>query len=1367
MENDSEHIGNFIRTEIFPPGMTVTAAAKLLKIGRPRLSMVLNGRAKLSSGLAKRMEAAFGFPAEDLMNRQSFRKEEDVKRNDAASVPVGSYVPPFLQVRASQIEKWASGIEARARLAVLLRTLVNSTGSGLKKVDFPGNDDAERKGWDGFVKADKARPWVPEGTSCWEFGCDKNVKRKADGDFVKRTRDFPPGERENVTFVFVTPRRWAGKNDWEEKRRAEKQWKDVRVFDASDLEQWMEQSIPAQAWFADETGVPNEGVLSLEACWNEWEADCEPALAPALFDQALNEHKNKVLNWLAGEADAPLTISADSSVEALAFLRVLFSVDESTLRENGDKVVVFRESGVVPKIVAPGSDMIAVSTSREIESELASRGRSVRTILVYPRKIPYAAEPDIDLKPLNPFAFDSALEKMRCTRDEIDRYRRESGFSLTVLRRRLSKRRAVRTPDWAGDEKYRRSLIAAMLAGTWDTANPVDRILVSELAGGDPYEETERKILDLQTLDDSPVWFAGTHLGVKSKIDILFAVSGSVAQSDVDRFFEVAEIIITEDNPALGLPDDKRWMANLYGKSREVSDMLRRSVMDSFVLLAVCGRELFRDRNGFDIEARVRKMVKKWFRPGDGRALESRKDALPAYAEADPDAFLSIIEKDLEGDEPGILGLFRPVEAPPFIAPSPPRVELLWALESLAWSGDHLPRVATILARLAEKETGDNWGNSSMKSLRTIFQSRAPQTSTSVDGQISVFNRLLDDFPDIGWILCLDQFAAGAWWGEFSYRPRWRTDGHGHGWGAWDDKRAKFVLNAVEKAIRWPSHTEETLADLVANFENIPIELWPRVWQRIEDWCVRENPADGAKARLRETIRVSGCLSLMSLMSGEVAERGRKVRDMLEPSDIVIRHEWLFLSSVFQIAKGEVEASGLEFSEYLSKSEEETEKSRISALREIYSRRGVSGLIDLAQRGEGQTVVGSLALRIPGFDESEVKTLIWSALEEVAGDNRRRMENLIGGVLGGLEETRRENMLREFLEAGPGETFLKILSLAPFRRETWNFLDELPDEQKLRYWKEVDPGWGPDDPVDLNEVAGKLTEAGRPLSAVALVRYRLEELEPRCVLLLLEAIARGQGEKRRQDHPPDEFFVENAFKRLDGEKEIPRDRIADLEFEFVGLLKRSDRGVLNLERRVGDDPGIFAEIVSLAYPREDSEESASESSVSNDERERKAYLARVLLDALRRIPGQDASDEADKTKRLIGWIRKARAQCESRGRLRICDDRIGTLLSKSPPGEDGIWPCESVREALEKFYSEEVGIGFHVGCCNARSSHVGSFSGDQEREIESEYREWADKTKYSHQRTSRILRKLADDYRRMGKHYDDFAETIYRRESYS
>ena len=1348
MHDRSKNIGAFIREKVFPSGLTVTAAAEILNIGRVALSRVLNGKASLSPGLAERIETAFGFPAAELLQMQISYRAETAKHENVS-------VPPFLQVRASQIETWAARIGARSQLSVLLRALVNSTGSGLTKVDFPGNDDAERKGWDGFVEARQARPWVPEGTSGWEFGCGKEVKRKADGDFGKRTRDFSSEERKDITFVFVTPRRWPGKNDWGKKRRDEGQWKDVRVFDSSDLEQWMEQSIPAQTWFANETGIPSEGAFSLEACWKKWGADCEPALVPALFDQALVEYKRHVLRWLEEEPGRPLSISADSVEEGLAFLHVVFSGDEVALRENADKVVVFKKPKAVSKLVSAAADMIAVSTSSEVEHELAPNRKSVRTVLVYTKNAP-GVKPDIELKSLNPFAFAAALKKMGCGPDKIGRLGRESGFSLTVLRRRLSMLPAVRAPGWAGNKECASSLVAATLAGTWDTANPADKFLVSELAGGDSYEDIERKLLDLRPLDDTPFWSAGTHLGVKSKVDALFAVSDYVTEPDVDRFFEVAKLVITEDNPALDLPDDERWMANLYGKSREISDMLRRSVIDSFLLLAVHGSGLFRERGGFGIEARVRKMVKKWFRPGDARSLESRKDALPAFAEAAPETFLSIIEKDLENDEPGILSLFRTVEAPALMSPSPPRVELLWALESLAWSGEYLQRVATILAKFAEKERGDNWSNSSMKSLRTIFQSRAPQTSAPLDGRIPVFNGLLDDFPDIGWILCLDQFVAGAWCGEFGHRPRWRTDGHGHGWGAWDHEREEFDRNAVEKAIRWPFHKEETLADLVANFENIPIDLQPQVWRRIKDWRVRENPADEDKARLREAIRVSGCFYLAL---EEMTARAREEYDMLEPSDIVIRHEWLFLGSFVKLAKWEVETSGLEFNEYMLKSEKETEEWRMKALSDIYSQRGVDGLIDLARRGEGQAVVGRLALGIPCFDESEVKTLIRSALTEAAGDNRHRMENLIRGVLEGFEETRRENVLREFLETGVG---VKVLSLAPFRRETWELLNKLSEKKRSRYWEEVDPSREPDDLLELGEAVENLIRAKRPFRAARLADHRIVGLEPKSVFRLLEAIGESRNEEG-SDYVPDSWFVEKAFERLD-EGGIPTDRMVSLEVAFMDSLRWSERGVLNLEKHIERHPGLFVELVDLAYKRDDEKEAVPEGRAGDEARQNRVKTAHGALEALKRTPGLSESGEIDKD-RLIKWVGDARDGCGRSGRLVIGDYRIGVLLSKSPDGKDGIWPAEPVRDALEKFYSEEISQGFQTGRRNARGARVG-FGGDPEREIESEYREWEKKIRYSHPRTSQILLELADSYSEDAGRQDDFAKAVYRRLSF-
>ena len=95
-------------------------------------------------------------------------------------------MPPFLAIKANDIEGWVShNIPARSRLAVFLRTLVHSTGGGLTKVDFPGNDDAERPGWDGFAEASEGTPWVPAGRSGWEFGTNEDPKAKADGDFEK------------------------------------------------------------------------------------------------------------------------------------------------------------------------------------------------------------------------------------------------------------------------------------------------------------------------------------------------------------------------------------------------------------------------------------------------------------------------------------------------------------------------------------------------------------------------------------------------------------------------------------------------------------------------------------------------------------------------------------------------------------------------------------------------------------------------------------------------------------------------------------------------------------------------------------------------------------------------------------------------------------------------------------------------------------------------------------------------------------------------------------------------------------------------------------------------------------------------------
>ncbi|MGH7814896.1 MAG: HigA family addiction module antitoxin [Candidatus Binataceae bacterium] len=66
------HPGDFIRTEIIEPlGLSVTAAAEILRVSRPALSSLLNGKSDLSGDMALRIEKAFGPKMDTLMRMQA------------------------------------------------------------------------------------------------------------------------------------------------------------------------------------------------------------------------------------------------------------------------------------------------------------------------------------------------------------------------------------------------------------------------------------------------------------------------------------------------------------------------------------------------------------------------------------------------------------------------------------------------------------------------------------------------------------------------------------------------------------------------------------------------------------------------------------------------------------------------------------------------------------------------------------------------------------------------------------------------------------------------------------------------------------------------------------------------------------------------------------------------------------------------------------------------------------------------------------------------------------------------------------------------------------------------------------------------
>ena len=430
------------------------------------------------------------------------------KQSEAGKVvAVRRYVPNFLSIKASQIEVWAKDhLDARAHLPVLLRRLVHSTGHGLGRVDFPGYDNAERKGADGIIESDAATAWIPAGKSYWEFGVNKNPQAKAERDYAARVASVPATERAQSTFVFVTPRNWSGKEAWPQKKNALKEWKGVRVLDASDLEQWLEESIPAQIWLAEKLGMPVAGYKTLDQCWERWAAGSEPRMTPEIFAPSIAAHAKAFKEWLAKDSDKPRIVAADSRDEALAFLACMFEQTD-TESKSKDLAAVF-ESPETLRTLAPSSfPFIPIVTTDEAERELATVYRNHHSIVVRPRNA-VESEPDIALDLLRHDAFEKALAAMNITGDAVERLARESSKSSTILRRRLSRIDAIKSPLWAKDPNTARALIPMMLIGAWNAKAKADTEILSVLANR-PYEQIENDITRLLQFDDAPVWSAG------------------------------------------------------------------------------------------------------------------------------------------------------------------------------------------------------------------------------------------------------------------------------------------------------------------------------------------------------------------------------------------------------------------------------------------------------------------------------------------------------------------------------------------------------------------------------------------------------------------------------------------------------------------------------------------------------------------------------------------------------------------------------------------------------------------------------------------------------------------------------------------
>ena len=219
---------------------------------------------------------------------------------------------------------------------------------------------------------------------------------------------------------------------------------------------------------------------------------------------------------------------------------------------------------------------------------------------------------------------------------------------------------------------------------------------------------------------------------------------------------------------------------------------------------------------------------------------------------------------------------------------SSPHIQLLWALETLCWSLDHLSAAAAALAKLAliDPTSESRTRPRPAESLADVFRLYWPQTAAPLHRRLRVVDGLRRDLPSAAWALLRAILPSPLTIvGTSTHRPRWRR------WAqdlpaeinypeviaGTTEIVARLVADAGEDGDRW--------AQLVGRLDSLPNDretvlagLQPSIQPAFAD---RGRPACGRAGRSRQ--HASAVPDAPWAMPADVVDRLQCIADRFRP----------------------------------------------------------------------------------------------------------------------------------------------------------------------------------------------------------------------------------------------------------------------------------------------------------------------------------------------------------------------------------------------------------------------------------------------------------------------------------------------------
>ena len=883
---------------------------------------------------------------------------------------------------------------------------------------------------------------------------------------------------------------------------------------------------------------------------------------------------------------------------------------------------------------------------------------------------------------------------------------------------------------------HKKELALLCLIGEFDSANSNDKKIVSELLRCD-----EDSLLDvvqeINSTDDQVLELRDTTwkvLDIKSTVEQL---SKCIYDNHIDVFADIYLRILSEINPALDLPIDERYMANIYKKSRAYSATIRTGVANGMAMLAN-NQDILRKCSANKIANTANNTVYRLLSDNQNSKLwMSITDNASLIAQASPVQFLSRLESTLKikNDNPIATGI-KESSGDSFFQPDY-MTGLYWALADLSWDKKYFSRASLVLAKIATLEIDQT--ENKKRSLDTILHTILPwqpKTLAPLEVQHGVVEKIVNEHKAVGrellkgllpnmtqttmerklpeWLditNTLQPVTQQELWKESSYYSNLYID-------------TTESLQEIVDAINSVNHlTDDTLPSftnqLNKRLQNMTDKDRQVVWEVL---LKKINNLDRRSKDEDERVKIL-----------------KKIASDIEPEDDLCKSIYLFSNYDHDL---------IGYNDWEKGKKELEEKQRESLLKILNSDNAIRQLNELINQAKMPYTIGS---SLGSINYPSIENML---LPKFLNENKAEKEFISNFIYTRYFYYKGDinwvNKL-DFASWNNEQKILLLLAL-PFSQSTWDLLDAQQNKDLTKgYWDRVDNFRHTIDDKYSEAAVRNLLKAKRPLAAIEYIASVIimgdssikQQIDPElCLKALMASLNTTENISGTNNL---QYEIGRVFKYLYDNIDYTRTNLWEAEWGCISLFGKHGIGQPRaLIYRIANDADFFCDLIKTAYKSELPDVKQQEI----DDAIQYRLLKILSFNDFMVMPGIDQYGTFREDD-FITWIYKVEEICKMSGHLGIAQSVIGGYLINSPEDKSGLWINKTVARILDRNDSVSMRSGYNMGIHNARGMHVVDETGEAEASLRDKWRNRANEIEslgFINLATS--LRELAETYER-------------------